>query len=108
MAIGIMLGALVAVASFAAVTRLSQLDRWLLAGTGILGGALALFCGRLPRFVIGGVSMAAAGVLVAFSGLPLEAGLGILFRFFGLIALASGGIVFLRFVRQTIETGVLR
>jgi hypothetical protein len=103
--IGIMLALLMAVALFGVVPRLSQPDRWLLAGTGLFGGALTAFCGRLPRFVIGGVWMAAAGVLVAFSGVPLEAGFTILFGFYGLAALVSGGVVFLRFIRQPGEAG---
>jgi len=102
---GIALAVPMAVALFVVVPRLSQPDRWLLAGTGLFGGALAAFCGRLPRFVIGGVSMAAAGVLVALSGVSLMAGFAILFGFYGLIALVSGGVVFLRFIRQPIETG---
>jgi hypothetical protein len=59
---GIGLAVLMGVALFGVVPRLSHPDRWLLAGTGLFGGALAAYCGRLPRFVIGGALMAAAGL----------------------------------------------
>lgn len=104
-AFGIMLVVLVAVALFGVVPRLSQPDRWVLAGTGLFGGALAAWCGRLPRFAIAGVLMAATGVFLAFSGVSLLVGLAILFGSQGVVALISGAIVFLRFIRQPIETG---
>jgi hypothetical protein len=69
--IGIVVAALMALALFGVVPRLSQPDRWLLAGTGLFGGALMAWCGRLPRFVIGGAVTAAAGVFVAFAGVSL-------------------------------------
>jgi len=102
---GIGLAVLMGVALFGVVPRLSHPDRWLLAGTGLFGGALAAYCGRLPRFVIGGALMAAAGLLVAFSGVPLLAGFAILFGFQGLVALISGSIAFLRLIRRPIEAG---
>jgi hypothetical protein len=104
-ALGVMLALVLIAALLVVVTRLPQPDRWLLAGTGLAGGALWAGCGRLPRFVIGGVLMAAAGVLVAFSGVSLGAGFTILFGSLGLLTLVSGGVVFLRFIRQPIETG---
>lgn len=97
---GIVLAALVALTLFGAVPRLSHPDRWLLAGTGLFGGALAAWCGRLPRFVIGGVMVATAGVFVAFSGVSLQTGFTILFGFQGLVTLISGGVELLRFLRQ--------
>ena len=102
---GIVVAALMALALFGVVPRLSQPDRWLLAGTGLLGGALTAWCGRLPRFVVGGAVTAAAGVLVAFAGVPPQIGFTMLFGFQGLMVLVSGGVVFLRFIRQPIETG---
>jgi len=102
---GIMLAVLVVLALFGVVPRLSQPDRWLLAGTGLFGGALMAWCGRLPRFVIGGVVMAATGVFVAFAGVSLQIGFTMLFGFQGLVTLVSGCVVFLRFIRQPIETG---
>ena len=99
------LGALVfAGVLFGVVPRMAQPDRWLLAGTGLLGGALLAWCGRLPRFVIGGVLMAAVGLLVAFSGVDLQAGFAILFGSLGVLGLVSGGIVLARFLRQPIRT----
>lgn len=103
--IGIMLAVLMTVALFGVVTQFSQPDRWVLAGTGLFGGALAGLCGRLPRFVIGGVLMAATGIFVALYGVSLQIGFAILFGFQGILALISGGVVFLRFIRQPIETG---
>ncbi|HMD71832.1 MAG TPA: hypothetical protein VKF41_10840 [Bryobacteraceae bacterium] len=88
-----------------AVTRFSHPDRWVLAGTGLLGGALAALCGKLPRFVVGGVLMAVAGILTAFSGVSLQIGFAMLFGFTGLLALVSGGVVFFRFIRQPAEPG---
>ena len=102
---GIMLGALLAMALFGVLPRLPQLNRWLLAGTGLLGGALIAWCGRLPRFVIEGVVMAATGVFLAFAGVSLDIGFAILLGFQGLVTLVSGGVVFLRFIRQPMETG---
>lgn len=102
---GIVLAALAVLALFGVVPRLSQPDRWLLAGTGLFGGALMAWCGRLPRFVIGGVVMAATGVFVAFAGVSLQIGFTMLFGFQGLVTLVSGCVVFLRFIRQPIETG---
>jgi len=103
--IGVGLAVLVAAGLFGGVPRLSQPDRWLLAGTGLFGGSLVALCGRLPRFVVGGVAMAVTGVWVAFSGLPLMAGFTILFGVSGLMACISGGVVFLRFIRQPAEAG---
>ena len=102
---GIVVAAVAVLFLFGVVTRVSQPDRWLLAGTGLFSGALLAWCGRLPRFVIGGAVMAAAGALVAFAGVSLELGFTLLFGFQGLVSLVSGGVVFLRFMRQPIETG---
>ncbi len=98
--LGIALAVAMVAVLFLLVPRLAQPDRWFLAGTGLLGGALAAWCGRQTRVLAGGVLLAAAGVFVAFSGVPLEAGFALLFGFQGLITLASGSLVFLRFMRQ--------
>jgi hypothetical protein len=103
--IGITLAVLVAAVLFGVVTQFSQPDRWVLAGTGLSGGALAALSGRLPRFVIGGVLMAVTGIVIAFSGVSLQIGFAVLFGFQGLLALISGGVVFLRFIRQPAEPG---
>lgn len=102
--IGAALAALMTVALFGVAPQLSQPDRWILAGTGLLGGALVAWCGQLPRFVIGGLVMAATGICVAFSGVSMEIGFAILFGLQGLLALISGGVVFLRFIRAPVET----
>src|ERR1035437_1966090 len=81
--IGIVFAILMAVALFGVVTHASRPDGWLLAGTGLLGGALTAWGGRLPRFVIGGVLVAATALIVAFSGVSLEVGFVILFGFQG-------------------------
>ncbi len=106
--IGIAVAVVAAVALFGVVPQFSQPDRWVLAGTGLLGGALAALSGRLARFVVGGVLVAATGIIVAFSGASLQTGFAVLFGFQGLLAFISGGVVFWRFIRQPIEPGTLR
>jgi hypothetical protein len=103
--IGTTIAVMAALVTLGFMTESSQSDRWVLAGTGLLGGALAALSGQLPRFVVGGVLMAATGIVVASAGVSLPAGFAILFGFAGLLALVSGGVVFLRFVRQPIERG---
>ena len=103
--VGIILTIVVTAGLFGAVARLSDPDRWILAGTGLFGGALAAFCGRLPRFVAGGALMAATGICVALSGVSLQIGFAILFGLQGLVALVSGCAVFLRFMRQPHAAG---
>jgi hypothetical protein len=103
--LGIVFAALLALALFGVETWVSHPDRWLLAGTGLLGGGLIAWCGRLPRFIIGGVVMAATGVFLAFAGVSLAIGFTILYGFQGLVTLVSGGVVFLRLIRQPVETG---
>lgn len=102
---GVTVAVLMIVALFGIVPRLSQPNRWILAGTGLFGGALAAFSGQLPRFVIGGLLMAATGIGVALSGVSLEAGFAILFGFPGILAVISGVVVFVRFVRGPIDPG---
>ncbi|MEX2304238.1 MAG: hypothetical protein WD733_25060 [Bryobacterales bacterium] len=106
--LGILFAALVGLLLFGVVPRLSQPDFWLLAGSGVFGGAILAWGGRLPRFVIEGAVMATTGVLVAFSSLELDTGFAILFGFQGLMILATGCVVFLRFIRQPIEPGEIR
>ena len=103
--IGITLAVVATVVLIGVVTQGSQPDRWVLAGTGLLGGTLAALSGQLPRFVIGGVLMAATGMVVALVGVSLEMGFAVLFGFPGLLALISGSLVFFRFLRQPIEPG---
>jgi hypothetical protein len=103
--IGITVAVAVATVLFGVVTQFSQPDRWVLAGTGLFGGAIAALSGQLPRFVIGGVLMAAAGMVLAFAGVSLQIGFAVLFGFQGLLALISGGVVFLQFMRQPVDPG---
>jgi hypothetical protein len=103
--LAVVVAVVAAVALFGAVTRFAQPDRWVLAGTGLLGGALAVLSGQLPRFVVGGVLMAVMGAVIAFSGVSLQIGFAMLFGFTGLLALVSGGVVFFRFMRQPAEPG---
>jgi hypothetical protein len=72
---------------------------WLLAGTGIAWGSLAVYAGRLPRYVVGGVLMAVVGMGLAVSGFSFERGSLILYGSMGLLSLTSGCVVLVRFVR---------
>ena len=78
---------------------------WLLATAGISGGILAVMAGRLPRFVIGGVLMAATGIFLVLIRVPLGEGFTILFGSMGLLSLVSGCVVFLLFMRKTAAAG---
>jgi hypothetical protein len=78
---------------------------WLLVGTGLLGGAIMVFRVRSPRYVIGGVIMAALSILLAFSKVSPNVGLTILCGFAGLLALISGSVVFFLVLRQPVEPG---
>jgi hypothetical protein len=78
---------------------------WILAATGIGGGAILALAGRLPRFYTGGAIMAAAGIVVAFARVSLEAGFVILYGLMGLLSLISGCAVLLLFLRQPAEPG---
>jgi hypothetical protein len=73
---------------------------WALVGLGIYGGAIMAFRVRSHRYEIGGVIMAAMGILLAFSRVSVVLGLTILCGFAGLLAVISGSIVLLLFLRQ--------
>ncbi len=94
-----------AVAAFAALKGSFPPASFVLAGTGIGGGLLAALSGRIPRFVIGGVVMAATGILVAFSRVSLGLGFTILYGLMGALSLVSGLTVFLLFMREPTESG---
>ena len=85
--------------------RLFPPANWLLVGTGLLGGAIMVFRVRSPRYVIGGVIMAALSILLAFSKVSPNVGLTILCGFAGLLALISGSVVFFLVLRQPVEPG---
>ena len=76
---------------------------WMVAGTGIAWGLLAIYAGRLPRYVIGGVLMAVAGIGLGFSGVSYEMGSLILYGSMGILSLISGCVVLLLFVRMRDE-----
>lgn len=78
---------------------------WILAGTGIGGGALAAYAGRLPRYVVGGVAMAVTGIVLAFSRVSLEKGYMILYGSMGVLSFISGCVVLLLFLRRASEGG---
>lgn len=103
--IGITFAAVAALALFGVVTQVSQPVRWVLAGTGLFGGAIVALSGQRPRFVIGGALMAMTGMVMAFAGVSLQIGFALVFGLPGLLTLLSGAVVFLRFIRQPVEPG---
>ncbi len=76
---------------------------WMIAGTGITWGLLAAYAGRLPRYVVGGVLMAAVGICLGFSGVSFEMGSLILYGSMGMLSLVSGCVVLLHFLRMPNE-----
>lgn len=78
---------------------------WILAGTGIGGGVLAVYAGRLPRYVVGGVVMALTGIALAFSRVSLGVGYTILYGSMGILSLVSGCVVLLMFLRRPVAGG---
>lgn len=94
------LSAAIAIAAMPLLYFIQPLDRWLVSGTGILGGLLLAMCGRQRRFYAAGVLMAVAGLFIGASGATLEQGFATLFAFQGLVTLIPGGIIFARLLRQ--------
>jgi hypothetical protein len=76
---------------------------WMVAGTGLTWGLLAVYAGRLPRYVIGGVLMAVLGICLGFSRVSFEMGSLILYGSMGMLSLVSGCVVLLHFVRMQDE-----
>lgn len=76
---------------------------WILAGTGILGGFLMIVAGRLLRYVVWGISMAAVGIALGFSRASLEMGFLILYGSVGALLFASGSLALLRLLRTPKE-----
>jgi len=89
--------------AFAAQRRIFPPDGWILAEIALVLCAMAVLNGRSLRFVIGGVLVAVAGVLIALRGASLDAGMAMLFGFAGALALLSGSVVLLRFLREPTE-----
>jgi len=95
----------VAAAVLVSVISHAQFDGLILACSGVFGGGLAVLSGRSLRFAIGGILVAAAGVLIGLSGTSLEIGFALLWGFAGLLSLLSGCIVLLHFLRQPAGPG---
>jgi hypothetical protein len=91
--------------TFAIAARSVPPRSWLLATTGLSGGILSVYAGRLPRYVIGGVLMAAIGIVLGLIRISVEAGFTILFGFMGLLSLVSGCVVFSLFMRKPAAPG---
>lgn len=77
----------------------------ILAGTGVFMGVLYPVSGRAWRFVFQGAVIAATGILLGVYDFGFETGWAILYGVAGVIALISGAVVLLRFLRQTREAG---
>jgi hypothetical protein len=90
--------ALTAIAIMALV--LPSPGNWFIAATGIACGALLAAAGRLPRFVVGGIVTAAAGICLAYSGVSFPAGMAALFAIQGAGGTVSGAVTFCRFVAE--------
>jgi len=60
--------------------------------------------GKLPRFYITGALSLAAGILLSLSDFSLEISTALFMDFVGVLAIISGVIVLLRFLRQPVET----
>jgi len=95
----------VAAAVLVSVISHAQFDGLILACSGVFGGGLAVLSGRSLRFAIGGILVAAAGVLIGLSGTSLEIGFVLLWGFAGILSLLSGCIVLLHFLRQPAGPG---
>ncbi len=85
--------------------RLPHMDSWVVAGTGLFVGGVWAFIGKSPRFVASGLLSAATGIALAFARISVENRLGIFFAVVGILALLSGCVVFVRFIRQPREAG---
>lgn len=91
------------VTTWAAYRRAIPPASWLLAAIGIGGGLLTAYAGRLPRFIVGGVVMAALGISLGFRRVTLDVGSLILYGSIGMLSLVSGCVVLLRFLRMPKE-----
>lgn len=95
--------AVAAAMAWAVSVRALPIGGWLVAGTGMAWGLLAVYAGRLPRYVVGGILMAVAGICLGFSGVSYEVGSLVLYGSMGILALISGCVVLLHFVRMQDE-----
>jgi hypothetical protein len=79
------------------------LDRGLFIAIGVFVGGIEALVGRSPRFVVMGLLTLVCGILVAFSRLPLELRFAVLYAFTGVMALISGTVVLVQFLRANTE-----
>ena len=77
--------------------------RWLLVFLGAVYGGGQPLLGKLPRFYITGALSLAAGILLSLSDFSLEISTALFMDFVGVLAIISGVIVLLRFLRQPVE-----
>jgi hypothetical protein len=89
--------------AWAVYRRVLPPSGWMVAGTGIAWGLLAAYAGRLPRYVAGGVLMAALGICLGLSGVSYGKGSLILYGSMGILSLVSGCVVLLHFLRRPSE-----
>ncbi len=104
----VLIGLAMALLLFVAARLLPNPDRWLIALTGLLGGALQVWAGLavgLRRFVLYGACWALTGALLAYSGIPLGPGMAILFGLQGAVSLISGAVVLGLFLQRPVEEG---
>jgi len=94
-----------AAAAFAAWRGAFPPASWILAGTGIFGGAIVAVAGRLPRFIVGGVIGAVVGCVAGLDRLTLALGFTLVYGVMGLLSLISGCVVLLLFLRKRDEAG---
>ncbi|MGA8088314.1 MAG: hypothetical protein WCA10_13475 [Terracidiphilus sp.] len=94
-----------AAAAFAAWRGAFPPASWVLAGTGIFGGAIVAAAGRLPRFIVGGVIGAVVGCVAGLDRLTLALGFTLVYGVMGLLSLGSGVVVLLLFMRKRDEAG---
>ena len=78
-------------------------QRWLLMITGILLGGLWMLFGRRRRFVVNGLLIVSAAVLIAISALQTEIAWTSFYAFAGILTVASGTMVLRRHIRRTPE-----
>ena len=84
--------------------RGAEPGRWLLVFLGVVYGGGQPLLGKLPRFYITGALGVAAGILLSLSDLSLEISTALFMDFVGVLAIISGVIVLVRFLRQPVET----
>lgn len=78
-------------------------QRWLLMITGGLLGGLWMFFGRRRRFVVNGLLIVSAAVLIGFSALQTEIAWTSFYAFAGILVLSSGILVLRRHIRYASE-----